>query len=84
MQKHGLKIKNVYKSSTDILGIIINVFCLNGLIPQYNNNIVPGGWYIGTLVILYLMFPITYFILKKENAKLQYATLIGAQIFAYI
>ena len=45
------------------MGMIVNALLLNGLIPAFNNNIVPGGWFIGTLFILYLFFiHISYFV----------------------
>lgn len=46
----------------NIPGIIINALFLNGLVPVevINNTIVRGGWYIGTTVILYALFPLLY------------------------
>lgn len=37
--------------------IVVNVLLLNGLIAEANNNVVPGGWFIGALAILYLIYP---------------------------
>lgn len=55
-------------------GIIINALFLNGLVPVggINNTIVRGGWYVGTTVILYALFPLLhkiYFINKKAWLK---------------
>ena len=64
------QIQVAYNTSTDLLSILINVFLLNGLVPFANNNVVFGGWFIGTIVILYALFPIFYRfyeISKKQN-----------------
>lgn len=50
-----------------LYGVLANLFMINGLVPQYNNNIVPGGWYIGTLVILYLLTPIIIKVMDSMN-----------------
>lgn len=39
-------------------GGITNFLLLHGFFPDYSNSIVRGGWYIGTTVVLYLLFPI--------------------------
>lgn len=46
-------------------------FCLiHGLIPtEANNKVVKGGWYVGTLVILYLLFPLLRKLYKKCASK---------------
>lgn len=41
-----------------VSAIAANILLLNGLFADANNNVVPGGWFIGALVILYLMYPI--------------------------
>ena len=40
--------------------ILSNVLLLHGLIPSANNNVVPGGWSIGTEVLFYLAFPLLF------------------------
>lgn len=35
-----------------------NILFLHGLSPQSINSIVPGGWYIGTTMLMYLSFPL--------------------------
>lgn len=37
--------------------VVANVFFVNGLYPPANNNIVPGGWSIGTEMLFYVLFP---------------------------
>lgn len=46
-------------------------FCLiHGLIPtEANNKVVKGGWYVGTLVILYLLFPLMRKLYEKCASK---------------
>lgn len=61
-------------SALNIPGIIVNMLFLNGLVPVggINNMIVRGGWYVGTTVILYALFPLLYkiyFTSKKEWVK---------------
>ena len=53
-----------FGSNRDPVSIVINLLFLHGLIPFCNNNVMPGGWYIGTTVILYALTPI---ILKNIN-----------------
>lgn len=56
----------------NIPGIIVNALFLNGLVPfdGINNTIVRGGWYIGTTVILYALFPLLYrFYYSKKYTK---------------
>ena len=49
-----------YKISHNPLSILANIFLLNGLDYQAFNNIVPGGWFIGTIFLFYLLFPLIY------------------------
>ena len=44
--------------------IAANVLFLNGLSPSANNNVVPGGWSIGTEMLFYLAFPLIFSISK--------------------
>ncbi|MDD5389302.1 MAG: acyltransferase [Gallionellaceae bacterium] len=43
-----------------LFNILSNIFLLHGLIPSANNNVVPGGWSIGTEALFYLTFPALY------------------------
>ena len=40
--------------------ILANILFLHGLFPSCINNVFPGGWYIGTTFLLYLLFPFIY------------------------
>lgn len=48
------------QSQSDIPGggHLLNVVFLHGLSHDHINSIVPGGWYIGTTVLMYLSFPL--------------------------
>lgn len=39
------------------LNIAANLLFVHGMVPSANNNIVPGGWSIGTEMLFYLVFP---------------------------
>ncbi len=63
--------------------VIVNILFLNGFDPWANNNIVPGGWSIGTEVAFYGMFPALFFLAKgalRESPRriLLLALLLGA------
>lgn len=40
--------------------VLANVLLIHGLVPAANNNVVPGGWTIGTEVLFYVLFPLLY------------------------
>jgi peptidoglycan/LPS O-acetylase OafA/YrhL len=48
-----------------IPNVLSNLFFYHGL-NVYGNNLVPGGWSIGTEMLFYLIFPFTFFFLKKK------------------
>ncbi len=60
---HQFKIDEQYT----FMNIMVNIFFLNGIFESANNNIVPGGWSIGTEVLFYGLFPIFFFIVQKKN-----------------
>ena len=70
-------IKSYYKSGKVIIphqytfaGVLSNVMLVHGFNPWANNNIVPGGWSIGTEMLFYVMFPFLYTIqLEMSNKK---------------
>ena len=47
------------------LNVIANILFVNGIYAPANNNIVPGGWSIGTEVLFYLVFPFLFTIISK-------------------
>lgn len=53
--------KNYFLTSTNCVDYLINIFFLNGLTPgTANNQVVLGGWYVGTSILLYALFPCLY------------------------
>ncbi|MBP3633338.1 MAG: acyltransferase [Oscillospiraceae bacterium] len=58
-------------SAANFPGVICNALFLHGLIPigNINNKVVGGGWYVGTTVLLYALFPLLYKLYMHENAK---------------
>ncbi len=59
-----------FNQNYTLQNILSNVLLLHGLIPQANNNVVPGGWSIGTEVLFYLSFPILYWWLDSTRSIL--------------
>ena len=60
-----LKISSPFSTNRSLIGIMENVLLIHGLIPDYNNNIVRGGWYVGTIAVCYLLYPFIVKSLKK-------------------
>lgn len=58
-----------YDLKNDISGIICNALMLHGVSQKSYNNIVPGGWYIGTQWLIYLIAPLLWKIYKKCDTK---------------
>lgn len=63
---------NMVISDTNILDLMINVLGLHGFFPgDVNNGVVRGGWFIGTLVIFYIIFPLLFRVIQKAyNRKM--------------
>lgn len=40
--------------------VISNILFIHGFVPSANNNIVPGGWSIGTEMAFYIVFPLIF------------------------
>ena len=73
------------ETNTTWIGIVVNLLFLNGVIYKYNNNVVPGGWYIGTIAIFYLIFPFIYKVLEKiKSKKILYALPYIVGIFSLV
>lgn len=53
----------------DFPNITANLFFVHGFYERANNNIVPGGWSIGTEMAFYLCFPLLFFLIKKLKVK---------------
>lgn len=51
------------------LNMLTNFLFVHGFHPPANNEIVPGGWSIGTEMAFYLCFPVLFFFFRKANEK---------------
>ncbi len=49
--------------------IAANILFIHGFVPSANNNIVPGGWSIGTEMAFYLIFPILFALFDRAYKK---------------
>ncbi len=58
--------------------ILSNIFFIHGFYPPANNNIVPGGWSIGTEIAFYSIFPALIYIAKVT------LTTSRKKIFAFV
>jgi peptidoglycan/LPS O-acetylase OafA/YrhL len=66
-------IESIYRNGDIVIpvkysfeNIVSNLFFIHGFYSPANNNIVPGGWSIGTEMAFYLVFPILFFIARKK------------------
>lgn len=64
-----LKMPLNFGKNRGIVSIICNLLFLNGLLPFCNNNVMPGGWYIGTTALLYAVTPLIFKSLNKAKNK---------------
>lgn len=65
-----LQIELPYKNNTSILAILLNSLLLHGFFPFCLNNVVPGGWYVGTFLILIAISPLIMKWLKNGKQLL--------------
>lgn len=63
---------NHFWTSETFLDYIVNLLFLHGFIPSANNNVVLGGWFIGTLVVFYAIFPTLFKLYKSVSVKIRW------------
>ncbi len=64
---------NHFRTSDSVFDYIMNLLFIHGLIPtEANNNVVLGGWFIGTLIILYGIYPYIRKLYLKFNSRNRY------------
>ncbi len=51
------------------IAILLNIAFLHGLFPFGNNDVMPGGWYIGATAIFYCLTPLIVKLIDKFNRK---------------
>lgn len=71
-------------SSIPTEGHLLNLIFLHGLSPKWINTIVPGGWYIGTIALMYITFPMMKKILELTHARNSRTVLLLPWLFAGI
>ena len=49
-----------FSGNRSFLGILVNVLFLNGIFPKTGYDVMPGGWFIGTIMIFYLFTPLLF------------------------
>lgn len=62
--KHNIYFLHVFQNYS-LKNIAFNITFLHGFYLPANNNIVPGGWSIGTEMAFYFIFPVLYLIYKR-------------------
>lgn len=65
----------------DIKGIALTFLFLHGFSKQYINIVFPGGWYIGTTVILYALFPILFSLFNKIYSRIKLLIILLPGLF---
>ena len=60
--------------------VVANVLFVHGFVPSANNDIVPGGWSIGTEMAFYLCFPLL-FVISKQIAENHTVKLVALLMF---
>lgn len=56
----AMGIDSVIARPVELPGVISLFFLVNGVIPKYHNYLFLGSWYMGTLAVLYVIFPFVY------------------------
>ena len=49
------------------IALITGWMGLHGLVPAFCNRIIPGGWYVGTLMLLYVLTPLFMKIMQQDT-----------------
>lgn len=57
--------------------IVANVLFLHGFVQSANNNVVPGGWSIGTEMAFYLLFPFLFSLCDRAYKQYGVVALYG-------
>ncbi|NEM96596.1 acyltransferase family protein [Pontibacter burrus] len=69
----GIGLYGLYHTAIDadtsyfnLQNILANVFFVHGFYMPANNNVVPGGWSIGTEMAFYALFPFIFYFYKQQ------------------
>ena len=66
-------LESFYRITHNVNSILLNCCLLHGVDYIYINHVIPGGWFIGTIFLFYLLFPCIYWVFKsieKYDARL--------------
>lgn len=75
--------KNQLGTSLKFEGIIVNMLLLNGLVPTDANNLIfRGGWFVGTLTILYLIYPFLHKGERKYGNPFLYGCIVSSMLIS--
>ena len=60
---------NIIGNRIDPIAVICNLLMIHGVVwaPDINNGVVFGGWFVGTIVCFYILFPFLYRIYFSEK-----------------
>ena len=83
----NINISNILNLSKK--GFILNFFLIHGtgILTEYRNNVVLGGWFVGVISIFYFLFPYIFKIinkLKEKNEKIIVILPFLTTIFSFI
>jgi peptidoglycan/LPS O-acetylase OafA/YrhL len=81
---HILSLIDLPASEYNFQSIVSNIFFIHGFIISANNNVVPGGWSIGTEMAFYALFPMLFGLFSwayKQWGIISLYTLVGLSIF---
>lgn len=67
LSKYILGERFVGGGNTSAIAVICNLLLIHGVLPFCNNSVFPGGWFVGTLVLMYLLHPIYDYVFRKAK-----------------
>ena len=77
--------KNQLGTSLKFESIVVNMLLLNGLVPTDANNLIfRGGWFVGTLTILYLIYPFLHKGERKYGNRFLYGCIVSSVLISAI
>ena len=57
----------------NVVGIILNALFLHEFSAKYINTVVPGGWFLATIWIYYLIVPLLFKVIKTLSRSVKFA-----------
>ena len=58
-----------FNNNSSVWALLVNALLLHGFFPFANNNVVPGGWYIGAYFAMLITVPFILWIYGKTKKK---------------